>query len=241
MKKKGFLLLVILQFVFCKIDLLSQDTVSKFISDDFLLSPESFKPFDFKYSIGLNLTILPLEIVEEEIRQSPMLDFQARYGLPFGFSIKAQLATNYLTYLGALSVLYSLDIGQFGLGFQDKQTYWRGFSSIIGFDVLADGWMNFPSLSLGFRTSNVRLSLLADLQFLTYQRTIVGETLAKSSRNQLNGFGIGATIEQPFWKNTDVVLGMKINYQKSSYQSWLAFTTFEKFFAYPEFTFAFIF
>ena len=226
----------------CALTLFSVQVRSQSYSDkEFLQYPRAFERWHFQNVVGFNLTVLPRAIVEEEIRQFPLLSYEARIGLPWNFSATGKIGSNVITNLGSISTQWSYSFGRFACAVGDEVAFWYGFSEIDGFDLTAQGWLNFPHVTVGFAFDDFMLSVRAETQIITFQSTVAGETEVKSNKNAFSGFALGFVIEQPFWKNQHVKLGLKINYSKQMYQSWLAFSTFQDYLFYPEFSFGFIF
>lgn len=227
--------------IFCFLFLTLQSLSQSYSDHEFFQYPRAYERWKLQSAIGFNLTVLPRVIVEEEIRQFPLLSYEARIGLPWNFSATGKIGTNVITNLGSLSAQWSYSFGRFAVAIGDEVAFWYGFSEIDGFDLTAQGWLNFPHVTVGFAFDDFLLSLRTEAQIITFQSTVAGTTEVKSNRNSFSGLAMGVTVEQPFWKNQYVKLGLKVNYSKQMYQSWLAFSTFQDFLFYPEFSFGFIF
>lgn len=197
-------------------------------------------PWQWERSIGLSLSTMPRVIVEEEFNQSPALDVRSRLGLPWGFSaearILAQVLTNHIEFGGS----WSFSLGRFAFSLGDNAAFWFGFLTIDGFDNSANGWLNYPHVSVGYDLGRLRCTFRADLLLVLSFRSYAGDYLLASDKNGFGGYSASLTIEQPFWKNTHVLIGFKASYLKYFYQSWFTFETFNRFLFIPELSFGFL-
>ena len=58
--------------------------------------------------------------------------------------------------------------------------------------------------------------------------------------NFFSGYAISTAIEQPLWKESYLLIGLKLNFTKFYYPQWAAFSTFDRMFFIPEFMVGFI-
>ena len=209
--------------------------------DDYLHYPAGIPTGEFRGLIGINMTILPQILVEDQIRQSPMLTGQVRYGLPGNFSVDASVTSNIIANFIAIGPRWGLDFERFSLGVSARLGYWYGFAPIEGFDIVATSWLNYPGLEIGLRLDDVRATLRAEAQIVTALRITSDAIETSSSKNTIGGYALDIHIEQPFWGDSSTSLGLRLNYSKSMYQAWLAFSTLDVYQVYPEFTIALLF
>jgi hypothetical protein len=192
------------------------------------------------YSLGISLTILPKALVDDVIRQVPVVDIQTRIGLPLNFSAGIRLNSVYIANQAAFGLQYSYSIGALSLALGDEIAYWYGFADMEGFDTEASGWINSPFISAGLDLHNLLLTLRFELIYITSRETTVGSILLESRKNDLTGYAIMLAVEQPLWNDNDVMIAAKLNFARSLYQSWLTFSTFDKMLLHPEFIVGFV-
>jgi len=202
--------------------------------------PAPLQTWEWRRSIGLSLSTLPKEIVEEELNQSPALDLRSRLGLPFGFSADARLLVQVLTNHIAVGGSWSHAFGRFAFSLGDDAAFWFGFLTIEGFNNSANGWLNYPYATFGYDFGRFRVTLRGEMLLVLSYRAYAGENLLASDRNGFGGFAGSVIIEQPFWKKTHVTLGFKASYLKYFYQSWFTFETFNRYLFIPELSVGFI-
>ncbi|MBK9247877.1 MAG: hypothetical protein IPM69_07150 [Ignavibacteria bacterium] len=202
----------------------------------YVLFPQEAVPYSFSGSIGATTTFVPRPIAEEEIRQIPILDANFRYNLPVNFALTGRLGSNYITNLASIGAMWSISYRRFSLSFGDYSTLWYGFATMENsFDVSAIGWLNTPHVSFGIAFDEVLISVRGELLYITSRSTRVGDIEIASEKNVVAGGSFGIYTEQPFFRNTHLLLGLKINNLSNAYQSWLAFSTFNDRLTYPEF------
>ena len=203
----------------------------------YILFPPEADAYTFSGSIGATTTFVPRPIAEEEIRQIPMLDGNFRYNLPLNFALTGRLGSNYITNLASIGASWNISYGRLALSVGDYSTLWYGFATMENsFDVSAIGWLNTPHVSLGFAFDEVLITVRAEVLYITARSTRVGDIEILSEKNTFAGGSIGVYTEQPFFRNTHILLGLKINNLSNAYQSWLAFSTFNDRLTYPEFS-----
>ena len=88
-------------------------------TEKYIHFPRSFEQGTLRYSLGVSWTLLPRAIVEEEIRQIPMVNAALRYELPSHFSVTAQLSTVYITNVLSAGVFWSHTLGGVSLAVSD--------------------------------------------------------------------------------------------------------------------------
>ncbi|MBL7988742.1 MAG: hypothetical protein JNJ94_11830 [Chlorobi bacterium] len=205
-----------------------------------LLTPHPIPSGELRTAVGGTITILPRIVVEEELRQVPMLNLELRYGLPLGFAGTGRFSSNVITNLASVGAEWRGRLGRFSASAGYSVAYWYGFAAFEGFAVDAQSWLTFPAVSAGFDFDDFHLSGRAELQFVTSRSSATEGIETGSDRNALGGYAFTAAIEQPFWGATSAIIGLKVYYSRSMYQSWLAFSTFNEFLFYPEFQFGVI-
>lgn len=210
------------------------DLLAKDQEIDHIYYPSARECGNINYSVGVSLTILPRALVDDVIRQVPVLDAQAKIGLPFNISAKTRLNIAYIANQAAIGLEYSYHYKNIAFSVGYEIAYWYGFADLEGFDTEAFGWLNCPFISLGVDLEEALLSAHFNLIFITNQETSVGSTVMKFRKNELTGYAITFAVEQPLWKNNDLLFAVKFNFARSLYQSWLTFSTFDQMLLHPE-------
>jgi len=209
----------------------SQDSAS---TTPRLYFPAPLGLWQWQNSVGLAVATLPKDIVEEELNQSPALDVHSRLGFPVGLSLDARLLIQVLTNHISVGAKWSHTYGRFAFSVGDDIAWWFGFLTVEGFDNSANGWLNYPNISVGYDVGKFRLALKAEALLVLSFSSYAGENVIASDRNSFGGVSVAFAIEQPFWKSTHVTLGLKTSYLRFFYQSWFTYETFNRFLFIPE-------
>lgn len=202
--------------------------------------PKAYKTWNYNFIAGLSLTKLPMAVVEEEINTSPMPSVGMRLGMPANFSLFADFGSNYISNFGSLGLQWSFLNKRISAGVGVRFTGWWGHLDMEAFRIKSSGLIGAPYAVAGFDLGDFTLtgefSIENNYIYTTSDDVYLGEWYHPFS-NYAFKFGL----EQPMWNNNYVLLGIKFNYAKFYYQSWLSFTTFNEYLMYPEFYFSFIF
>lgn len=202
---------------------------------EYIYFPRELPAWKFVKTLGFTLAYVPAIISEEEINQSPLIDFNMRLGLPYNFSANARISTIGITNNFLIGGQWNHSFNNFSFGIGFDFAYWLGSFRRPDFNVVANGTMNFPFISFGFDFDDFYVSLRAEAQIVTFSETFIGDASVGGIQKELAGFTITYALEQLFWKNTHIVQGVRLSYTKFFYQSWLSFSTFDRYIFFPEF------
>jgi hypothetical protein len=211
------------------------------ISHPYIAFPQPFEKSIFHYSLGATITLLPRQIVEEEIRQIPMINITARYGLPKNFSLTTQIATVYITNVISVGVLWSYPFNNISIGISDEFSYWFGFADLDGFDTKAMGLFNKPGISAGINIDENKITVKSELLIMVSQHTYFGSASVGRVKPKLVGITTTLFLEQDLWKSTYMSFALKANYAIPNYQVWLAFSVQDRWLLFPELQISFLF
>jgi hypothetical protein len=202
----------------------------------FFPSPAVQPPWSF--SIGIHTFTTPQDLTEEVRVRIPALDLHALRRLPAGFSVDARLLAQVLQNHLGFGVEWAAQLSdKFTFGAGDELAYWRGNMPIQGFDAKAHGWMNYPSVSLGFRSRRDLLFTAKGELLITMKKsfTIEGNPNTMET-DRLSGYAFSLFMEQPFFKRTQITLGFTLAYAKFMWATWSLFQTFDRALLYPQIT-----
>ncbi len=189
-------------------------------------------------SLGILTFTTPQDLTEEVRVRVPAVDLHVVRRLPAGFSLDgrllAQVVQNHLS-LGARWATQLNDKFSFGMG--DDMAYWRGNLPIQGFAAKAHGWMNYPSVSLGFRSRRDLLFTAKGELLVTIKKSFSVEDNTRTfEADRLSGYAFSLYMEQPFFKKTRITLGFTLAYAKFMWSTWSLFQTFDRKLPYPQIT-----
>lgn len=207
----------------------------------YVFAPDPLNMFTTNMSVGLALTILPQPLVESEV-PLPALDVRYRVGLPLHLGLVGRASSNYASTLVTLGPMWSVELARITVGGGVKAGFFYGHLTFLeGFNTSATGWLAYPFVTAGVRFDDFTISATAEAEVLALQRRRVEDIDVQSSGRTVNGGSLTLAIEQPFWKETHIALGVTLTYSSNPYQAWLAFNTFDDRLFYPELFAGFIF
>jgi len=186
------------------------------------------------FSMGAALTILPQPLTEYPT-PAPMLDMRWRYGLPLQTSIYGRAGSNIATTLANIGLLWSFSIGRgsFGVGISEMYMY-GNITYVDGFNTIQHRWATYPMVAASWSFPAFTVSGRFEMEYMTSQVRTIADQTVRTAQDQLNGGSLTLAIEQPFWKNTHVSMGVTLNYTRNPYQAWFLFNTFRDKMFYPE-------
>jgi hypothetical protein len=179
-------------------------------------------------ALGLRLMTLPRAIVEEEINKAPSIELQTMTGLPWQLSLRTGVVLQFVTNHFRFGAQWSFRLGNFSFGIGDDWAYWFGDIDYEGFDNHANGWINYPGASVGYDFGDVRMTARGEGIFIITQRTYAGENEVSFYKGVLSGGALTLVMEQPLTRTAHVQLGVRLSWTNFHYQTWFAFSTFDR-------------
>jgi hypothetical protein len=209
------------------------------IPRDYFFYPKSFEPWELGFHIGLGITRLPEQVVEEEISFSPMPNFDFRMGISQNWSVLLELNANYLSNYGTVGFQRTKSFGNVAYSIGANFSSWFGHLELESIKMKTWGMILSPHFTIGIDFG----SMLFSTQFETQHHVIwnyADKEFLGTLRKLDGGFAVRFCAEQPLWNDHWVALSLKLNYAKFYYQSWISYSTVDEYFFYPEFVFGFI-
>jgi hypothetical protein len=169
--------------------------------------------------------VLPLRVVESEMRQFPQVTADVRLGLPKGFSVDMRAHAIVINNQLELGVTYAFKAGPVWAGVTNHVGYWLGVASVDGFDALGTGWVETPGLVIGAPMKHVRFTLSTEF-IVTFGQTIALGSGGASARQKtaFAGTATTLTIETMLDGGGDIFFGVGALYALPDYQAWIAFS-----------------
>lgn len=194
------------------------------------------------WSLGFVTFTTPEDLTEEVRVRIPAVDVHVQRYVHEGISIDGRLLAQGVQNHLSVGARWALQLNdRFTLGVGDAMGYWRGNLPIRGFDCRARGWVNYPSLSLGFRSRRDLLFTARGELLVTVNTRIDVEGISNSSDAAVvSGTAFSLYMEQPFFKRSYVTLGFTLTYTDFLWATWSLFQTFERKLFYPQITTALI-
>ncbi len=208
---------------------------------NYFIYPDHFAFKQFRSTVGLSLSDLPEDMVEEgsDFIRGPLFNAQALFGLPENFQIYGGFYTNFITYHFSLGPKWNHQINRFAFAIGYDIAYWFGTLNQFGFKSKVNGWIHYPNITLGYDFKKFAISIKTEAIIQTGRTEKADDVEVSSSLNTFAGVIIGIYVEQPLWKDQYLLLGLKSNITKFYYPIWAAFPTFNRYFYIPEFVVGF--
>jgi hypothetical protein len=201
--------------------------------------PHPEKKWGFKISAGLSMVKPPKDLLENAI-QAPLVNIHMIFGLPWNLSLESELTTlivsNQLTLGPRFSYLYK----NLGVKVGWDVAFVYGQLKQAGFDNSLMAWIQYPNFSIGYKLKKVAFTFKGEMVIVTKTVSKTGENEVDHSNNFINGGTIAFYIEQRIHKNKVFVIGIKDNYEKIYWPTWMLFSTFNRFYNIPELYFSWI-
>jgi len=201
--------------------------------------PHQHKLWGFQIAAGLQMVLPPKDLLENAI-QAPLVNIHMAFGLPWKFSLEGDVTTIVVSNQFALGPHLGFNYRNFGIDVGWDVAFIYGQLKQAGFDNSSSAWIHYPNLSLGYKVKDVALTLKGEIVFVARVSQTSGENELTRTKNFYNGITVGLYIEQRLWKHHVFVIGLKDNYEKFYWPTWMLFTTFNRFYHIPELSFTWI-
>jgi hypothetical protein len=203
--------------------------------------PHPAGPQNIIQTVGLSMAKLPEDVVEtDDVFRAPLFAYNLKYGLPENLNLETGLTTNIVTYHISLGPSWNYSADRMGLSVGTDLAFWFGQLKQFGFNTTYNGWILYPNVSAGYAFDNFTVSAKAEIVLNLAETSKNGENEISNNSDFYNGYTIGLYLEQPLWQANYVVVGARATYLKFYYPMWAAFSTFDRAYYIPEFTFKFI-
>jgi hypothetical protein len=211
-------------------------------NNDYIFFPSPLKEKVWHTSFGFTLTEMPVEITEEAQLRAPAIDYHVLRRLGKGFYLDGRINSQIVQNHFSIGPRWGMDLSnKFSFSLGDDLAWWFGILNVEGFKTKANGWMNYPGISLGYRLKReLLLTLREEAEISLSYQSKVGDQKLNHYNNQFVGWSTAVYLEQPFFSQTHVTLGLKIRYSKFYWQAWSLFSTFDRYLLYPEINVGFI-
>ncbi|RYY87360.1 MAG: hypothetical protein EOO15_12095 [Chitinophagaceae bacterium] len=186
--------------------------------------------------VGVTATTMPYEITEELHYQIPALEVSVLRRVGNRGALYGRASIQGFQNLISIGPRVSFPLtSRMSLGLGDDVAFWFGFNNFEGFKTQATGWQNFPNLTVGYRfNKQVLLSVRAEMIMTIDIRPKAGDIKINSQYNTFSGSAYTVMLEQPFYGRKRMALGLRAAYTSFFWQTWSAFSTYERNFFYPQ-------
>jgi hypothetical protein len=193
-------------------------------------------------SLGLTFTTMPQPITEEIHISVPAIDFHAlrSAGKNFNLDFRAQVQIVQNHFSAGFRWVHSAS-DKFSISVGDDLAGWVGGIRIETINTRGYGLLNYPNFSVGYKFDDeLLLTVKAELLLNLYQRFFVGQQVIEENPHLYSGQTFSIMLEQPFFKDTWIILGFRAMYSNFFWQAWSLFESYDRNIFYPQLTAALI-
>ena len=201
--------------------------------------PHKLNKWAFRIAAGFSMVKPPKDLLESAI-QAPLVNFHATFGLPWNFSLEGDVTTIIVSNQFSLGPHFGFRERNFSMNLGWDVAFCYGQLKQGGFDNKAKIWLHYPNISFGYKYKDLAFTLKGELVAVANVVQTSGSNEVQQSKNFLNGFTAALYIEQRLWKNHVFTIGLKDNYEKVYWPTWMLFSTFNRFYHIPELSFSWI-
>lgn len=195
--------------------------------------PHHYKKWGFQVSAGLSMVKPPEDLLESAI-QAPLANINMTFGLPWKFSIESDLTTIIVSNQLRVGPRISFLFRNFGIKGGWDFGFIYGQLKQSGFNNSTQGWMHYPNLSVGYKLRKMAFTLKGEVVIASKVSTKSGEIEVSRYKTFLNGGTLAFYLEQRIHHNKVFIIGLKDNYVKFYWPTWMLFSTFNRFYHIPE-------
>ena len=195
--------------------------------------PHQYQKWRVQVSAGLSMVRPPKDILESAI-QAPLANFHMTLGLPWKFLFEGDITTIIVSNQFAFGPRLSFIHKNMGLKFGWDAAFVFGQLKQVGFNNSSQAWIHYPNISIGYKLKKIAFTLKGELVFVARISTKSGENEVTTSTNFIDGATAGFYMEQRLHKRMVCVVGIKDNYLKFYWPTWMLFSTFNRFYHIPE-------
>ena len=207
-----------------------------------ILFPYPMYKEKWRASIGFTLLTTPEDITEEVRLRIPAGDLHVLRKLSDQFTLDARIAFQFLQNHISAGVSWVKPVNNkiyFSVG--DDMGYWFGFLKTEGFDSKGHGFLNYPNMSVGYKTKkNLLIALKAEVGINLFYKSAIGEESISSGDNFYNGETFTLSFEQPFYGRKHLTLAFSAINNYFYWQTWALFYRTDRKIFYPQITVGFI-
>lgn len=197
--------------------------------NNYYIYPHMYKSGQTLNLMGLSAAKLPEILVEtNDIIRTPIFFYRFRYGLIKNFNADASFETNIITYHASLGLKWNYEFNGFSAALGSDIAFWIGRLKMEGFDTKMTGLNLYPNLTFGYAFEKFSVSIKSELILLLDNSIKNGSVEVKNRYANFSGYAFGLYVEQPLWKNNNIMIGFRGVFVKLYYPTWAAFTTFDK-------------
>lgn len=201
---------------------------------NYFLYPQRVDPLSIKHNLTIYAAKLPEDVVEEASNWifAPLFAYSVKFGVSENFALTGGVKSNFITQHFSLGIRWIHRWEKFAVSLGYDGAYFFGALNNFGFESKINGWFTYPNFTIGYQFEGFTLAIRTEAHILMSLNETVDDLKINHDIGKYvgkyDGVSLGLYIEQPFWKRTVVVLGIKFTVSKFYYPAWMAFTRFDR-------------
>lgn len=203
------------------------------INKNAFILPRVYRTMETKTSVSISYVRLPEDWVETSV-DAPLIQVSNKIGFPGGFTLESSFQSIYIANQFRFGPRWNVEFGKFSCAAGIDAGLLFGRMDISGFNNKARGWMMYPVVSFGFRTTELAFTLSAEKSTIQSLTLSSGSAETSDFKNFKSGQTISIFMEQRLWRNHVMILGLVNNFQKFYFPAWPAFSAFNKRYYIPQ-------
>ena len=207
-----------------------------------ILFPYPMYAEKWRSSIGFTLFTTPEDITEEVRITVPCGDYHVMRRINDHLNIEGRLMFQVVQNHLSAGIRWGMPLGRnvyFNIG--NDIGFWFGYLKVGGFDSKASGWLNYPNMSVGYKTNNnLLITFKAQASVNLSYKSVNGESKFSSNESYYNGETFTLAIEQPFYNKKHLTLAISAINNYFYWQTWALFYKTDRKIFYPQITVGFI-
>ena len=215
---------------------IAKDTLDSFdIRNGSYLLPQRLPAGKYHHQLSIFYVLVPKDWSLDNVN-APMFNYSAKYTLPYGFNLQANVATLFVSNRFNAGPFWNYTLNDhchFGIGYQ--VAYNLGILKEFGFNTVLTGWEQQPSLTMGYSFKKSAIMLRGDGYYVSTLNLSEGGNVIKYKVGKWNGYSLTASVEQRLWKDRVMSIGVKVNYVRYHILAWPAFPVNNYRYYVPEF------
>lgn len=197
--------------------------------------PQPLPAWQYSHLLGINYVIVPKDWSLDNI-QAPMINYTARYTLPWGFNLQANVQTLFLSNRIGVGPVWNFALtGGLHVGIGYQLAFNGGVLKEFGYNTVLIGWEQQPSITLGYSFKRSVITLRGDVTYTTSFSLEEGGNVIKFPDGNINGAAITTTLEQRLWKDRLMTFGVKLAVVRYHILAWPTFPVNKYRYLVPEF------
>ena len=203
------------------------------ISQNTIIHPEIYQPFEFRSSISVLFTSIPIDWIEITL-DAPIFQFSTKMGLPLGFTLTGTIETAFISNELKFGGDWNYKKGSFTMSLGVDGKFLIGYMSAMEFNNNTLGFSVNPNISFGFKINDIAFTLNTEYNYVNLYKITSGESNTNPDSFKRPGGLVSLYIEQRLWNDKVMILGLINNFNLYYFPAWPAFHVFQKVFYIPQ-------